>query len=109
MVYHQDMIKTLQSLLKIIPESTKARQEMPLQGQNIVFTGTLSQQTRLQAQKQAQDLGAKATNTVSKNTQYLVYGENPGSKFEKAQSLSIPCVSEEEWYALIAEHLSKSS
>ena len=45
----------------------------------------------------AQELGAKITSSVSKNTDYLILGENPGSKLKKAKELKINILTEEDW------------
>ena len=51
------------------------------------MTGTLSNYTRQNATKIIEDMGGIVTTTVSKNTDSLLFGENPGSKYEKAQNL----------------------
>lgn len=72
-----------------------------LSGKTIVFTGTLSQMTREEAQEQARTLGAKVTNTVSSNTDYVVVGLEAGSKLKKANELGITILTEEEWKKLL--------
>ncbi|MGX9395729.1 NAD-dependent DNA ligase LigA [Mycoplasma sp. 1573] len=64
---------------------------------NLVFviTGTLSQ-SRKETEKMLISRGAKVTNTVTKSTSYLVVGENPGSKYEKAQQLGTKIISEQD-------------
>jgi DNA ligase (NAD+) len=67
--------------------------DSPLAGKTFVLTGTLSMpRAVLKAQLQAQ--GAKVTGSVSKNTDYLVAGENPGSKYDKAVKLGIEILDE---------------
>lgn len=70
--------------------------ELPLQGQTVVLTGTLSQMTRSEAKQKLQELGAKVTGSVSANTDLLVAGEKAGSKLAKAEQLQIKVV-DEQW------------
>ncbi|MDQ1246364.1 MAG: ligase [Actinomycetota bacterium] len=62
----------------------------PLAGITVVVTGTLEGFTRDQATVALQDAGAKVTGSVSKRTTFVVAGENPGSKFDKAMTLGLP-------------------
>ena len=64
---------------------------------NIVFTGTLNKLSREEAKHLAQELGAKIASNVSKNTDYLIIGEKPGSKEKKAKELNIKIITEKEW------------
>lgn len=70
-------------------------------GLTFVFTGTLSTITRNEAQKLAKSLGANVTNSVSKNTSYVVVGEDAGSKLEKAQKLGINILDENEFMDMV--------
>lgn len=65
------------------------------------MTGTLSQLSRSDAKAALQNLGAKVTGSVSKNTDILFAGENAGSKLAKAQELGIEIKSEQDLIALI--------
>jgi DNA ligase (NAD+) len=62
----------------------------PLEGVTVVVTGTLEGFTRDGATKALQDAGAKVTGSVSKRTAFVVVGDNPGSKYDKALSLGVP-------------------
>jgi len=66
----------------------------PLQNKTFVLTGTLGSMTRDEAKAKLQALGAKVTGSVSKQTDYVVVGEDPGSKAEKAESLGIDMIDE---------------
>ncbi|MEB3205766.1 MAG: NAD-dependent DNA ligase LigA [Vampirovibrionales bacterium] len=70
---------------------------LPLAGETIVLTGTLSQMTREQAQERLQALGAKVASTVSGKTSRLIAGEAAGSKLSKAQSLGVDILNEAEF------------
>ncbi len=73
----------------------------PLVGKTILFTGTLKQMGRKEAQKIAEELGAKNISAVSKNLNILVAGEKAGSKLKKAQALeTVQIMSEEEFLTL---------
>ncbi|HAX95525.1 MAG TPA: DNA ligase (NAD(+)) LigA [Prolixibacteraceae bacterium] len=67
-----------------------------LSGEIFVITGTLPTLSRDQAKELIEDAGGKVTDSVSKNTNFLVVGENAGSKLEKARSLGIPVLDESE-------------
>ena len=68
---------------------------------NIVFTGSLLKLSRDEAKHQAIQMGAKISSSVSKNTDYLIIGEKPGSKEKKAKELGISILTEEDWIKLI--------
>lgn len=65
-----------------------------LKGQTFVLTGTMEQMTRDEAKQKIKERGGEVTNTISKNTTYLVAGANPGSKYPKAQELGVQIISE---------------
>lgn len=62
----------------------------PLEGLTVVVTGTLAGHTRDGAKEALQSRGAKVTNSVSKKTSFVVVGDNPGSKYDKAVQLKVP-------------------
>jgi DNA ligase (NAD+) len=75
--------------------------KQPLKGKIFVLTGTLSGLTRDQAKKRLQVLGGKVAGSVSKKTDYVVVGGDPGSKAEKARQLDIPLLDESTFLKLI--------
>lgn len=79
------------------PETKKT----PLDGQTFVLTGTLSRFTREEASEIIQALGGETASSVSRKTSYVVVGESPGSKLQKAKSLGVPILNELEFLELI--------
>ncbi|MEU8538795.1 NAD-dependent DNA ligase LigA [Streptomyces sp. NPDC048717] len=74
----------------------------PLDGLTVVVTGTLKDYTRDGAKESLQSLGAKVTGSVSKKTAFVVVGDNPGSKYDKAMQLKVP-VLDEAGFAVLLE------
>lgn len=72
-----------------------------LQGKSFVFTGTLSQFSRQEAQQLVEELGGKVTSAVSSKTSFVVAGDAPGSKVEKAKKLNVSIISEIEFLQMI--------
>lgn len=77
--------------------------QMPLQGKTFVFTGELEKYSREEAQQLVESMGARAISSVSSKTDYVVAGENPGSKVEKARQQSVKIISEEEFDSLVGK------
>ena len=73
----------------------------PFIGKTVVATGKLVNYTRDSIQERLLSLGAKPSSSISKNTDYLIVGENAGSKLEKAQSLGVKTLTEAEFEAMI--------
>ena len=76
----------------------------PLDGKTVVLTGTLSSMTRDEAKARLEALGAKATGSVSKKTDFVVAGEAAGSKLAKAESLGVEVWDEARLQAFLADH-----
>ena len=72
-------------------------------GKTFVVTGTLSQFSRKEAKDAIESLGGKTTESVSKNTDYLVVGEKPGSKLDKARELGISILDEQQFIDMLTE------
>ncbi len=83
------------------------RAAAPLAGKTFVLTGTLASLGRDEAKRRLQELGAKVAGSVSKKTDYVVVGEDPGSKADKAGALGVPMLREAEFLALLAAHGAK--
>ncbi|BBC32756.1 DNA ligase [Streptomyces graminofaciens] len=75
----------------------------PLEGLTVVVTGTLERHTRDGAKEALQSRGAKVTGSVSKKTSFVVVGENPGSKFDKAMQLKVPVLNEDGFAVLLEQ------
>ena len=83
------------------PEDTD--QAQPLAGKTFVVTGTLDGLSRDEAKARIQQAGGKVTSSVSKKTDYLVAGADPGSKLEKARSLGVAIIDQAELEALLTD------
>jgi DNA ligase (NAD+) len=85
----------------------RAKKEGPLVGLTFVLTGTLPTLTREEAKARIETAGGKVAGSVSSKTDYVVAGEDAGSKLEKARELKIPILDEEGLFAILtseAEH-----
>ncbi|MBM4174910.1 MAG: NAD-dependent DNA ligase LigA [Ignavibacteria bacterium] len=82
-------------------ESKQKSTASKLSRKNFVITGTLSSMTRDEAKKQIEALGGRVTERVSSKTSFLIAGENPGSKLEKAAKLKIEILKEEDFLTLL--------
>jgi DNA ligase (NAD+) len=90
--------------VEILPESgaeeSSGAASRPLQGKKVLFTGSLSL-VRDRAKELVEDAGGKVVSSLSKNTDYLVVGENPGSKYQKALDLKVTVLHEDEFRNLV--------
>ena len=73
----------------------------PLAGKTLVLTGTLAAMTRDEAKDRIRALGGKVTGSVSKKTDYVVFGEKAGSKLSKAEQLGVETLDESLFQALL--------
>lgn len=85
------------------PGPATQNEELPLSGRTFVLTGTLAGMTRDEAKQHLQNRGAKVTTSVSKKTDYVVAGADPGSKVEKARQLGVEIIDEPKLMAMIAD------
>lgn len=81
----------------------KEKRTSELAGLTFVITGSLSSMSREEAEEIIRNKGGAATSSVSKNTSYVVVGENPGSKLAKAESLGVKIIDEKEFSKILAE------
>jgi DNA ligase (NAD+) len=98
---NRELVERLQAAgLQFEYTSTRPRRG-PLKGLTFVLTGTLPHLSRDEAKKLIEAAGGKVSGTVSRKTNYVVAGADPGSKIDKAQELGIKVVTEEELLELI--------
>ena len=93
------ILDALSERLDIEPFEAPAAQS-PVAGKTVVFTGKLQQMTRQEAKARAESLGAQVAGSVSRATDYVVAGEDAGSKLKKAQALGVTVLSEDRWLAV---------
>ncbi|OGI02022.1 MAG: hypothetical protein A2Y25_03980 [Candidatus Melainabacteria bacterium GWF2_37_15] len=97
----QDMLEKLKAYgVKLYEEKTEAAKSLPFAGQSFVLTGTLKSMERNTAGEIIKKLGGKVSGSVSKNTDYVVVGENPGSKYDKALQLNVKILNEDDFLKL---------
>ncbi|MDH5722015.1 MAG: NAD-dependent DNA ligase LigA [Alphaproteobacteria bacterium] len=97
-------LEILDGLVKHVTVKPYERQQSvksPLTGKTVVFTGKLVKFSRQEAKARAESLGAKVAGSVSKKTDYVIAGEDSGSKLKKAQELGVTVLNEDEWLELI--------
>jgi len=96
-------VKALKELLREIKVRPAERpsKSSPISDKTVVFTGSLTKFTRDEAKAAAERLGAKVAGSVSKKTDYVVAGEEAGSKLAKARELGVTVLSEDEWLKLV--------
>ena len=99
--HNRDIVRRLTDAGLTMTGTVRARKG-PLSGRTFVLTGTLPSYTREEAGKIIEENGGKVVASVSKNTSYLLAGEDAGSKLAKARSLGVAVLSEKEFMALIA-------
>ncbi|MDF2953251.1 MAG: NAD-dependent DNA ligase [Thermodesulfobacterium sp.] len=95
--------RMLSAGITFVEEEKKEEKPKILEGLTFVFTGALKSMTRDEAKRKVIELGGKVTDSVSKNIKYVVVGENPGSKYQKALQLGIKTINENEFLKLIGE------
>ncbi len=83
--------------VRVADDKPEGPAEGPLAGTTIVITGSLASMSRDEATRAAQDAGARVASSVSKKTDFVVVGENPGSKAAQAEQLGVEIVDEREF------------
>ncbi len=92
---NRDVVRQLRKLGVHWPEGKPGGARQPLRGKTFVLTGTLPHLKRDEAKERLEGLGAKISGSVSKKTDYVVVGSEPGSKYEKARDLGIQLLDED--------------
>ena len=84
-----------------LKEDILKKRETALSGKTVVFTGELSQLSRREAEGIVRSLGGNASSSVSENTDFVVIGDNPGSKYDKAKKLGVKIINEKQFGEMI--------
>lgn len=93
---NKEYVQRLQEVLRPkAPEAKIEASDNPFKGKTVVLTGSMSQ-PRGDIKARLESLGAKVSGSVSKKTDMVIYGEDAGSKYDKAQELGVLCITEEE-------------
>jgi DNA ligase (NAD+) len=87
--------------VRIAPVTRQASSSTPFSGKSFVLTGTLEKMSREEAKEKIRTLGGEVRESVSKNTDYVVSGANPGEKLEKAEELGVKVLNEREFLKLL--------
>lgn len=101
--WHREIVDRWQDAGVVMADETHANTQRTLEGLTIVVTGTLPTLSRDEAKEAIIIRGGKAAGSVSKNTSYVVAGENAGTKLDKAEQLGIPVLDEDGFRALLAD------
>ena len=101
--HNREVVDRLQAAGVHWPAPDRLAADSVLSGKTFVLTGTLNGMTRDEAKARLQTLGAKVSGSVSGKTDYVVAGENPGSKLDKAQQLGVTILDEDAFVELIGD------
>ena len=95
------ILDDLEATLTVTDIAAPTAGDSPIAGKTLVFTGAMTAMTRPEAKARAEAMGAKVAGSVSKKTDYVVAGEDSGSKLKAARELGVAILTEAEWLALI--------
>lgn len=98
-VNHDFVLKLFETIQPTVEEKVEA-EENPFKGKTVVLTGTMSA-SRGAIKEMLENLGAKVSGSVSKKTDFVIYGEDAGSKLDKAESLGVATLTEDEMKAML--------
>ncbi|MFE0250023.1 NAD-dependent DNA ligase LigA [Streptomyces sp. NPDC059010] len=103
--WHREIVRKWKAAGVPLEEQSTGEDEgpRPLEGLTVVVTGTLEHFTRDGAKEALQSRGAKVTGSVSKKTSFVVVGDSPGSKYDKAMQLKVPVLNEDGFKVLLDE------
>ena len=102
--HNRQALDDLLAVLTVDAVAAPSATSSVLAGKAVVFTGTLTTMTRQEAKARAEALGARVVGSVSKKTDYVIAGADPGSKVTEALKLGVTVLSEDEWAALHERH-----
>ena len=97
---NRSLVEKLMALIEPVAPEKKEIKESPFTGKTVVLTGSMSK-PRSEIKAMLESMGAKVTNTVSKKTDFVIYGEDAGSKYDKAKSLGVTLLTEDEMNQLL--------
>ncbi len=92
---NKELVEKLIDIIKPTVEEKIEVSENPFKNKTVVITGTMSR-SRGDIKKMLEDLGAKVASSVSKKTHYVIFGEEAGSKYDKAIELNVKTLTENE-------------
>ncbi|MGB9594853.1 MAG: NAD-dependent DNA ligase LigA [Candidatus Poribacteria bacterium] len=99
---NKQMIEKLRSAdVKMTEETKEQKDNQTLKNKTFVLTGILASMTRDQASEAIKKLGGKVSSSVSNKTDYVIVGDSPGSKFDRAKKLGITILNEEQFKSLL--------
>jgi len=98
--HNRQAVADLLAAVTVEPMKTQTATTSAIAGKAVVFTGTLVTMTRQEAKARAEAMGAKVVGSVSRKTDFVVAGADPGSKVADALKLGVPVLNEDEWAAL---------
>ena len=98
---NRKLIERLRAAGVNMKDERQALKSTKFAGKSFVFTGTLAHRSREEAEALVASHGGKAGSSVSKKTDYVVVGADPGSKFDKAKSLGVPILDEAQFEKLV--------
>ncbi|MGW2030945.1 NAD-dependent DNA ligase LigA [Streptomyces sp. NPDC001811] len=103
--WHREIVRKWKAAGVPLEDQSSGEEEgpRPLEGLTVVVTGTLENFTRDGAKEVLQRQGAKVTGSVSKKTSFVVVGDNPGSKYDKAMQLKVPVLNEDGFGVLLEQ------
>jgi DNA ligase (NAD+) len=101
--HNRGIVERLTKELEEIVDAERPKSNSAIAGKTVVFTGSLEKMTRDEAKATAERLGAKASGSVSKKTDYVVAGPGAGSKLAEAKKHGVAVLTEDEWLKLIGE------
>jgi DNA ligase (NAD+) len=101
--WHRDIVRKWRDAGVRMADERTDEGPRPLAGMTLVVTGTLATHSRDQATEAVTSRGGKVSGSVSKKTAFVVVGDNPGSKYDKALQLKVPVLDEQGFAVLLAD------
>ncbi|RUM71901.1 MAG: DNA ligase (NAD(+)) LigA [Sulfurovum sp.] len=99
---NREKVERLMEIVKPTEPKEERTVDSAFTGKTVVLTGTMKE-PRAKIKELLEHLGAHVTNSVSKKTDFVIYGEDPGSKYDKAKTLGVPLLNEEEFWKELAK------